>query len=195
MNKLAFKSKGQKSAETKVDVLNHRVENTLATVQSIVWQALGSATDPIQIRKSIDGRLMVALSRSHDLLTRGSWKPAGLHDIFGDALEPFTFPNGSVRWIHLDGSNILFSPKAALALSIAFNELATNAVKYGALSNDTGSIDVKWSKSTLPESTGNVLEWQEFGGPPVEQPTHDGIGSGIIKRSLAEVELSWRMNE
>jgi PAS domain S-box-containing protein len=169
-----------------INELNHRVKNTLATVQSIVRHALRSAVGPVQIGKNIEARLM-ALSRSHDLLTRGNWKNAGLHDIVRDALEPFIFTNGSVQRIHMDGSNLLFAPRAALALSIAFNELATNAVKYGALSNETGSVDVRWARSKQAGSTGYVLKWRESGGPPVEPATHDGFGSGIIKRSLAQV--------
>jgi len=71
-----------------IDELNHRVKNTLATVQSIVWQALRTASDPKAIREAIETRLF-ALSRSHDLLTRENWESAGLHDVIEDALEPF----------------------------------------------------------------------------------------------------------
>ena len=114
-----------------IDELNHRVKNTLSTVQSIVWQTLRTTTDPKAIRQSIESRLF-ALSRSHDLLTREKWESAGLLDIAHDALEPFGVSGGRPDRIVITGDNIRFPPKAALALSIAFNELATNAVKYGA---------------------------------------------------------------
>ena len=114
-----------------IDELNHRVKNTLSTVQSIVWQTLRSTTDPKAIRQSIESRLF-ALSRSHDLLTREKWESAGLLDIAHDAMEPFGVSGGRADRIVITGDNIRFPPKAALALSIAFNEFATNAVEYGA---------------------------------------------------------------
>src|SRR5665647_579064 len=130
-----------------IDELNHRVKNTLSTVQSIVWQTLRTTTDPKAI---VESRLF-ALSRSHDLLTREKWQSAGLLDIAHDALEPFGVSGGRADRIVITGENIRFPPKAALALSIAFNELATNAVKYGALSNATGSILIEWTIETAPE--------------------------------------------
>jgi two-component sensor histidine kinase len=115
-----------------IDELNHRVKNTLSTVQSIVWQTLRT-TDPKAIRESIESRLF-ALSRSHDLLTRERWESAGLFDIAHDALEPFGVSGGRADHIVITGENLRFPPKAALALGIAFKELATNAVsphEYG----------------------------------------------------------------
>jgi PAS domain S-box-containing protein len=167
-----------------INELNHRVKNTLATVQSIVWQALRSSSSPQVIRQGIESRLL-ALSRSHDLLTRGNWKSAGLHDIICDALEPFTISNSQRKRIDIKGDNVRFPPKVALALGIAFHELATNAVKYGALSNAAGSIMVKWSKVLKKPSNDYTLEWRESGGPHIEAPTHHGFGSGMVKRGLA----------
>jgi PAS domain S-box-containing protein len=173
-------------AESKklINELNHRVKNTLATVQSIVWQALRSASDPSSIRKTIESRLL-ALSRSHDLLTRGNWKDAGLHDIISDSVAPFMITDPPSERIHIEGDNIQFPPKVALALGVAFNELATNAVKYGALSNAVGSITVRWSKASQSINSDYTLEWRETGGPLVKHPAHQGFGSEIIKRSLA----------
>jgi two-component sensor histidine kinase len=98
-----------------VDELNHRVKNTLATVQSIVWQAVRTASDPKLIQEAIESRLF-ALSRSHDLLTRENWESAGLRDIVHDALEPFGIVDGRAERIVIRGENIRFSPRAALAL-------------------------------------------------------------------------------
>ena len=122
-----------------IDELNHRVKNTLATVQSIVWQTLRRGSDPKVIRESIESRLF-ALSRSHDLLTRENWEGAGLLDLVNEAMEPFEVANGRTERFVITGKNIRLPPNATLALGIAFHELATNAVKYGALSNETGSI-------------------------------------------------------
>jgi len=171
-----------------IDELNHRVKNTLATVQSIVWQAMRTASGPQLIREAIESRLF-ALSRSHDLLTRENWESAGLFDIVHDALEPF---EGAKR-IVIKGENIRFAPKSALALGIVFNELATNAVKYGALSNDEGSILIEWTMEPTPENTRLSLHWQEKDGPPVLTPSRIGFGSRVIERSLSH-ELEGTVN-
>ncbi|MGA7993833.1 MAG: HWE histidine kinase domain-containing protein [Bradyrhizobium sp.] len=166
-----------------IDELNHRVKNTLSTVQSIVWQTLRTTTDPKAIRQSIESRLF-ALSRSHDLLTREKWESAGLLDIAHDAMEPFGVSGGRADRIVITGENIRFPPKAALALSIAFNELATNAVKYGALSNAVGSILIGWTVETAPAGKRLLLNWTEKGGPQVTPPAHRGFGSRVIERGL-----------
>jgi PAS domain S-box-containing protein len=167
-----------------IDELNHRVKNTLSTVQSIVWQTLRTPSDPKVIRESIESRLF-ALSRSHDLLTREKWESAGLLDIVHDALEPFGVWGGRADRIAVKGENIRFPPKSALALGVAFNELATNAVKYGALSNAAGSILIEWTMETTPAGQGLLLNWKEKDGPPVTPPAHKGFGSRVIERGLA----------
>ena len=167
-----------------IDELNHRVKNTLSTVQSIVWQTLRTTTDPKAIRQSIESRLF-ALSRSHDLLTREKWESAGLLDIAHDALEPFGVSGERADRVVITGENIRFPPKAALALGIAFNELATNAVKYGALSNAAGSILIGWTTETAPAGKRLLLSWTEKGGPPVMPPAHKGFGSRVLERGLA----------
>jgi PAS domain S-box-containing protein len=167
-----------------IDELNHRVKNTLSTVQSIVWQTLRTPSDPKVIRESIESRLF-ALSRSHDLLTREKWESAGLLDIVHDALEPFGVSGGRADRIAIMGENIRFPPKSALALGIAFNELATNAVKYGALSNAAGSILIEWTMETTPAGQQLLLNWREKDGPPVAPPAHKGFGSRVIERGLA----------
>ena len=175
-----------------IEELNHRVKNTLATVQSIVWQALRSTSDPKMIRQAIESRLL-ALSRSHDLLTREHWKSAGLHDVISDALQPFGVTTSHSNRIVIRGGNIRFPPKVALALSIAFNELATNAAKYGALSNVAGSVLVEWKTITAPEGKRIILRWTETDGPPVSPPSHYGFGSSMIERGLA-LELDGKID-
>jgi two-component sensor histidine kinase len=165
-----------------IDELNHRVKNTLSTVQSIVWQALRKPSDPEVIRDSIESRLY-ALSRSHDLLTRENWEGAGLLDLLKEAMEAFA--GGRAERIVFTGKNIRLSPKTALALGIAFHELATNAVKYGALSNEAGSILIAWKIEPTPEDNRLVLHWHEKDGPLVTPPSRKGFGSQIIERGLA----------
>jgi PAS domain S-box-containing protein len=167
-----------------INELNHRVKNTLSTVQSIVWQALRTASDAGVIRESIESRLF-ALSRSHDLLTRENWHSAGLLDVVNDALAPFVIKGGRAKRLVTMGDNIRFPPKAALALGIAFNELATNAVKYGAFSNDAGSILIAWTIESAREGDRLILKWRENDGPPVAPPTRKGFGSQVLERGLA----------
>ena len=168
-----------------IDELNHRVKNTLTTVQSIVRQATRSASDPKVVREAIESRLF-ALSRSHDLLTRENWHSAGLLDIVRGALEPFAVTSGRAERIVLDGENVRFPPSAALALGIVFNELATNAVKYGSLSNDAGSILIEWTKEATAEGAAVNLHWQEKGGPPLTVPSRKGFGSRVIEEGLSQ---------
>jgi len=164
-----------------IDELNHRVKNTLSTVQSIVWQALRETSDPKVIRESIESRLF-ALSRSHDLLTRENWDGAGLLDLVNEAMAPFGVANGRTERFVIAGKNIRLPPNVTLALGIAFHELATNAVKYGAFSNEAGSILLAWTIEPRPEGDRLILRWQEKDGPPVTPPTRKGFGSRVIER-------------
>ena len=175
-----------------IDELNHRVKNTLSTVQSIVWQTLRTTSDPKVIREAIESRLF-ALSRSHDLLTREKWESAGLFDIVHDALEPFGVSGERADRIAVTGENIRFPPKSAVALGIAFNELATNAVKYGALSNAAGSILIEWTMETTPTGQRLLLNWKEKDGPLITPPAHKGFGSGVIEHGLeGTIHLDYR---
>ncbi|WP_269441418.1 sensor histidine kinase [Aminobacter sp. NyZ550] len=173
------------------------MKNTLATVQSIVWQALRNTSNPDVIRDSIESRLF-ALSRSHDLLTRENWEGAGLLDLIKAALEPFGIANGRSQHVVITGSNIRVSPKVTLALGIAFHELATNAVKYGAFSNNVGSVLISWTIEPSPEGGRLVVRWQEKDGPPVMPPSRKGFGSRVLERGLAHeldgaVDLDYRV--
>lgn len=167
-----------------IDELNHRVKNTLSTVQSIVTQALRRPAEPEAIREAIESRLM-ALSQSHDLLTSGNWDGAGLHDLAEIALHPFEVVAGRDERFTISGDNVHLSPKTTLSLAIAFHELATNAVKYGAFSNNAGTIKLDWT--VRPEQTGNrlVIRWSEHDGPKVTPPKHKGFGSWVIERGIA----------
>jgi PAS domain S-box-containing protein len=167
-----------------IDELNHRVRNTLATVQSITWQALRQASDPAVIREAIESRLF-ALSRSHDLLARENWGGAGLVDLVNAALEPFGAADGRADRFIVSGENVRLTPNATLALGVALHELATNAVKYGALSTATGSIVIAWTIEPSAEGNRLILRWQEKGGPPVAVPSRKGFGSQVIERGLA----------
>ncbi len=167
-----------------IDELNHRVKNTLSTVQSIVTQALRRPAEPAVIRRAIESRIL-ALSRAHDLLTKADWEGAGLHDLVDTALHPFEAVADSAERFTITGDNVHLSPKTTLSIAIALNELGTNSVKYGAFSNDTGKIAIDWA--VVPDVAGDrlVLRWRERDGPPVAPPTHKGFGSWVLVRGLA----------
>ena len=161
--------------------LNHRVKNTLATVQSIAAHSLKGASDS-QSRETFDERL-VALSRTHDLLSRDNWEGASLRELLLQELEPYRSEEGT-RFV-VAGPDLGLPPKAALALGMAFHELATNAAKYGALSRPAGQVRVTWEVLRASEPSALRLTWAEAGGPPVERTGRKGFGSIMIERGLA----------
>jgi len=165
-----------------INELNHRVKNTLAAVQSIASQTLRTTETAAEAKIAIEGRLL-ALSRTHDVLTRENWEGADLYEIVEQAVAPYS-SDGEDR-LHVSGPKVRLSPRMALALAMALQELVTNAVKYGALSNATGEIRITWTVKP-GEPSALHLRWKESGGPPVQCPTRRGFGSGLIERSLAQ---------
>jgi CHASE1-domain containing sensor protein/two-component sensor histidine kinase len=162
-----------------VNELNHRVKNTLATVQSLIWQTLRSADLDDQVRRRLDARIM-ALSAAHNVLTRENWDSAALRDIVDEALAPFR--GATAGRLSVEGPPLRVAPKAALAIAMALHELATNAIKYGALSNDAGQVELRWE----PVGDDRLrLTWCERGGPPVTPPSRQGFGGRLIERGLA----------
>ncbi len=162
-----------------VNELNHRVKNTLATVQSIASQTLRSA-DPA-MRRVLDGRLQ-ALAAAHDVLTQEGWQGAALDDVVAVALAPFGGRDHDR--FRVFGPAIRLLPRAALALAMGLHELATNALKYGALSPGAAEGRVALTWSTAGDRL--HLEWREQGGPAVAQPSRQGFGTRLVERSLAQ---------
>ena len=160
-----------------IDELNHRVKNTLATVQSIAMQTARTHVDPASFAETFQARLL-ALSHTHDLLTRSHWEGAELRAI----LEHETEAHGPQR-VLLNGPSLALSPATALALGMIFHELATNAAKFGALSVVEGRVLVDW-KITGTDTRSLYLTWREVDGPAVEAPTRRGFGSRLIERSI-----------
>ena len=172
-----------------IDELNHRVKNTLATVQSIAVQTARSHADPATFADTFQARLM-SLSHTHDLLTRGHWAGADLRDI----LKHETDAHGPTRVV-LNGPLLALGPAAALSLGMIFHELVTNASKYGALSIGAGRVFIDWSVADQ-SARRLTLHWREQGGPPVSEPTRRGFGTRLIERNVrhdlaGEAKLSY----
>lgn len=167
-----------------INELNHRVKNTLAMVQAIALRTFRHASDVRQAQEQFSARL-VALSQANDLLTGERWAGASLALAVEQAVRPHQ-QDGS-RFL-LAGGDVRISPKTALALALAMHELSTNAVKYGAWSNDQGRVTVSWTATERDLQ----IEWREEGGPPVLVPTSRGFGSRLIERGLA-AELSGKV--
>lgn len=162
-----------------VNELNHRVKNTLAIVQSIAMQSLGDDVVPGEVWEAFEGRLL-ALSNAHNVLTDEHWEAASLHALIETALRPFGGPDRFT----IEGDAVRLRPKAAVSLSLALHELATNAAKYGALSAAAGRVRVTATvTSSAPQSF--VLRWVEQGGPLVISPSRRGFGSRLVQRGLA----------
>ncbi len=167
-----------------VNELNHRVKNTLATVQAVAGQTLRSAGDLDQARHSLTNRLL-ALAKGHDVLTRESWDGADVGDVVAEAMMA-----GDHRRLTLSGPSARLTPKAALALSMILHELFTNAAKYGALSGEAGHVDVAWNR----RDDSLDLVWRERGGPPVAPPQRRGFGSRMIEALARDLDGTSRLD-
>lgn len=157
--------------------LNHRVKNTLATVQSLAYQSFKIVSPGAMA--DFEGRL-AALSGAHDILTRGLWVSAPIEEVVSAALRPFSLAGR----LNARGDPCELEPKAVLTLAMVLHELGTNACKYGALKGDSGTVDVRWSCEPEGEATRLRLRWAEAGGPPVAPPTRRGFGSRLIERQI-----------
>ncbi|MGE7368963.1 HWE histidine kinase domain-containing protein [Neorhizobium sp. NPDC001467] len=173
-----------RQAETQQHLLNeelsHRLKNVLAVVQSVVSQTLRQATDLNAANSALSARL-VALGNATTVLTASSWASADMIAMIEKVLGPHSDIGKRIR---VDGPAMTLNSKGALAFALALHELATNAAKYGALSNEDGRIELTWSIEPVDEVPRLYLRWQEIGGPPVVAPTRRGFGSTMIERSL-----------
>lgn len=156
--------------------LNHRVKNTLASVQAIATQTLRYTRSPEQFSATFSGRIQ-ALARAHGMLSDSTWQGADLMDLVHDQLQL-----GAVDPLRLtaSGPQVQLRPQTALRLALILHELSTNAIKYGAFSGPTGRVVLTWS--VMAERL--QIRWQETGGPPVKAPVKRGFGSMLIENSM-----------
>jgi two-component sensor histidine kinase len=174
-------ARGEMLHDLLIEELNHRVKNTLAILQAIATQTFRSATRAE--REKFEGRLG-ALAEAHNLLSKERWQGSELQEVMRQVLQPYLIA-GPGR-IKMFGPKVALAPRLAVVLSMIVHEIATNAAKYGALSNDAGTVTVDWE--VLHEGSGPKLRmiWTETGGPPVTAPVQRGFGSRMIERSVRD---------
>jgi two-component sensor histidine kinase len=174
-------ARGEMLHDLLIQELNHRVKNTLAIMQSIAAQTFRSASRAE--REKFEGRLG-ALAETHNLLSQEKWQGSELQDVIARVLQPYLINNP--ERVRMFGPKVPLSPRIAVVLSMIVHEIATNAAKYGALSNDTGTVTLDWE--TFEEGDGRKLRllWTEAGGPHVTAPVQRGFGSRLIERSARD---------
>ncbi len=167
--------------------VSHRAKNLLAVIQSIAKQTALTTSSSAEFQTKFEDRLQ-GIAASHDLLVEQDWHGAALSDLVKRQLAPFVDKSSSR--ITTQGPDVQINSGAAQAIGLALHELATNAVKYGALSVAKGSVSISWkfngAESGEPEL---VLNWEEIGGPPVVAPSRKGFGSVVIAK-IAPLSVS-----
>jgi two-component sensor histidine kinase len=159
--------------------MNHRVKNTLATVQAIARQTVRDDVSPAAAREAFESRLM-ALSRTQDILLSNHGTGADLSTVVANALEH----HGRDRF-RFEGPSVRLAPAAVTSMAMALHELSTNAAKYGALSAPQGRVEIRWEIFSADTERRLRFRWTEFGGPPVQPPRSPGFGSRLIERGIA----------
>ncbi|HEX2817423.1 MAG TPA: HWE histidine kinase domain-containing protein [Phenylobacterium sp.] len=174
-----------------VNELNHRVKNSLATVQAIAAQSLRGPDVSPEARERFMARLM-ALASANDVLVARTWSGATLHSVAAQMARP----HGDDERFTIEGPDVHLAPPTATAMALGLHELATNAAKYGALSSPEGRVSLTWAVDGEAKARRLRLTWRESGGPAVAAPGPSGFGTRLIERGLtaelrAEVKLAF----
>jgi PAS domain S-box-containing protein len=177
----------RKSAEEQqqflLQELSHRSKNLLTIIQSIADQSLRNSSDKKDFRDRLYGRLK-SIAASNDLLARGDWRGSSLREVIEFQLAPFSDMTGSQ--VEIRGPEVNLVADASQAIGLALHELATNAVKYGALSSPLGRIYISWTVDQAADDGGLKLDWREEGGPSATSPKQTGFGHIVIKRMIEQ---------
>ena len=172
------------TASTLVAEIQHRSNNLLSVIQAIANRSLSDDYSPMEARSAFQARLQ-ALARANRQLIESNWTPISLAEIVRSELEPY---GGRTR---VEGTYVSLSPKQAQDFSLALHELATNAAKYGALSNESGTVGIFWTTSTQGESAVLTFSWRERGGPPVTMPSANGFGTAMLKAAFPDSHIDY----
>ena len=172
------RKRGQEQQQLLISELNHRVRNILNLMRGLIGQTEDSATSVLDFRQRLEGRIQ-SLARAHDLLTKDQWAPSPIKDLI--RLEFEAYASDRQDRVQLSGPDVMIAPTAHTVLALVLHEMATNAVKYGALSNTVGRVELTLS---LDANGGLNILWSEKAGPPVMAPTRRGFGTTIITKSV-----------
>ena len=164
--------------------LQHRTNNLLAVIQGIAQKTLSGSEPLDEARKIFEGRL-VALAGTYRQLTKSNWSGVSLSEIVHLTLEPFAART------EIDGPDLMLSAKNAQNFSLALHELATNALKHGALSSAAGNVSIVWTIARNGDGAVLKFRWQECGGPPVEGPGQRGFGTSLLESTFQSVNLDY----
>lgn len=170
--------------------LSHRVKNNLAVVLSLIRRTARSCRSVAEFEEKLIARVS-ALADAHELLFEGNWDETELLSVFQRAARPHS--QGDSRFDIGRHDLIRLDPKSALSIGMVFNELMTNAAKYGALSNDRGRVSIEWAVEKMPSGQSLSVTWIEQGGPTVKAPDEEGFGTRLIKANI-EYELGGRVS-
>ena len=165
-----------------VGELNHRVKNTLSIVQGLALQSFRNVEGVDEAREAFFARLR-ALAAANSLLTPQNWEAADLADLIRRSVGATA--GSDLGRIRFEGPEVTLDAQTAVSLAMVIHELATNAIKYGALSNASGSIDVRWTVAAEKAASRLTIDWQEHGGPPVTPPSRRGFGTRLVERGIS----------
>lgn len=173
-----------------INELNHRVKNTLAVVQGLAQQSFRT----VECEPSMDvfSARLAALSGAHNLLTERHWESADLGAIVRRALDATV--GADHERVRYGGPGLEVPPQPAVALAMVVHELATNAIKHGALSNEDGVVEIRWDADRTGAGTHVTFDWNEHGGPRVENPGSAGFGSRLIRRGFGVADGNVRLD-
>jgi two-component sensor histidine kinase len=179
---ISHRKEAENRQKVLIDELNHRVKNTLASVQSLASQTIRHSNNLQEFREKFEARVL-ALSRAHDLLSRRYWGPTPLTPLAREVLAPLV--DQAPHRLQIDGADVQIGPRAALSLTMALNELATNAAKYGAFSSAAGSLSLSWQKRDEQDGR-HVLNivWKERDIDKLPTPARAGFGTRLIRRCI-----------
>jgi len=179
-----WRKRAEEIEETLVREIQHRSNNQLAVIQAIAHRTFSGDRSMAEAKKTFDARLQ-ALARANLQLNESSWSRVSLSEITRSVLAPF----GDRTMIH--GVDVMLGPQHVQNFSLALHELATNAAKYGALSNESGRVEIFWMIAR--DGKGNILrfKWKERGGPPAVAPTRHGFGTSLLKAIFTDVRIDY----
>ena len=182
-DQLAARRQAEAHAQMLAEEMQHRIKNSLAMVGALASQTFRQGR-PVQESLDMFSARLRSMALAQDLLTQGSHDGADLHRLIGQALEPHR-DEGSPDRIAMGGPQVWIGGRRTTALTMAVHELATNAVKYGALSVGSGRVAIRWRIEETPDTRQLLIEWREHDGPPVTAPKRRGFGSMLVERALA----------